>query len=83
LEQTGQEIIINGVREAATTAYLRLTMPFNITGLPSVSFPCGFSEQGLPIGLQIAGRPFEEATVLRIAHAYQQLTDWHRRDISR
>jgi aspartyl-tRNA(Asn)/glutamyl-tRNA(Gln) amidotransferase subunit A len=81
LEQTGQEISIDGIRESATTAYLRLTMPFNITGLPSVSVPCGFSGQGLPIGLQIAGRPFEEATVLRIAHAYQQLTDWHRREI--
>jgi Asp-tRNAAsn/Glu-tRNAGln amidotransferase A subunit and related amidases len=81
LEQVGQEIIIDGQRENATEAYLRLTMPFNITGLPDVSLPCGFNEHGLPIGLQIVGRPFEEATILRIANAYQQLTDWHRRPL--
>jgi aspartyl-tRNA(Asn)/glutamyl-tRNA(Gln) amidotransferase subunit A len=56
-------------------------MPFNLAGLPAISFPCGFSSDGLPLGLQVAGKPFEEATVLRIAHAYQQLTDWHRRAI--
>ncbi len=79
-EQAGKDIEIEGVTENATTAYLRLTMPFNLTGLPAVSCPCGFNADGLPIGLQIAGKPFEEATVLRIAHAYQQLTDWHRRE---
>ncbi|GCE10961.1 amidase [Tengunoibacter tsumagoiensis] len=79
-ELAGTEIEIDGVRENATTAYLRLTMPFNLTGLPAISFPCGFSSDGLPIGLQVAGKPFEEATILRIAHAYQQLTDWHRRE---
>ena len=81
LEQAAQDIEIDGVVENATSAYLRLTMPFNLTGLPTVSFPGGFTTDGLPIGLQIAGKPFEEATVLRIAHAYQQLTDWHRRDL--
>ncbi|MBV9616571.1 MAG: hypothetical protein JO031_14045 [Ktedonobacteraceae bacterium] len=55
-----------------------MTMPFNLSGLPAISCPCGFTSDRLPIGLQIAGKPFEEATVLRIAHAYQQLTDWHR-----
>jgi aspartyl-tRNA(Asn)/glutamyl-tRNA(Gln) amidotransferase subunit A len=77
LEQTAQDIEIDGVTENATTALLRLTMPFNLSGLPAVSCPCGFASNGLPIGLQIAGKPFEEATVLRIAYAYQQLTDWH------
>lgn len=76
----GEEIEIAGVIENATTALLRLTMPFNISGLPSVSFPCGFTADGMPMGLQVAGKPFEEATVLRIAHAYQQLTDWHRKE---
>jgi len=80
LAQTAQDIEVDGVIENATTALLRLTMPFNLSGLPAVSCPCGFSSNGLPIGLQIAGKPFEEATVLRIAHAYQQLTDWHRRE---
>jgi aspartyl-tRNA(Asn)/glutamyl-tRNA(Gln) amidotransferase subunit A len=41
--------------------------------------PCGFSPTGLPLSLQIAGRPFEEALVLRAGHAYQQATDWHTR----
>jgi aspartyl-tRNA(Asn)/glutamyl-tRNA(Gln) amidotransferase subunit A len=81
IEQAGQDIEIDGVIENATVAYLRITMPFNLSGLPAISFPCGFSSQGLPIGLQVAGKPFEEATVLRVAHAYQQLTDWHKREI--
>jgi aspartyl-tRNA(Asn)/glutamyl-tRNA(Gln) amidotransferase subunit A len=41
--------------------------------------PCGFSEGGLPLSLQLAGRPFDEATVLRAGHAYEQATEWHRR----
>jgi aspartyl-tRNA(Asn)/glutamyl-tRNA(Gln) amidotransferase subunit A len=44
-----------------------------------ISIPCGFSKEGMPIGLQIAGRLFSEATVLALAHAYQQETDWHKR----
>ena len=75
-----QDIEIDGVTQNASTAFLRLTMPFNLAGLPAASLPCGFTTDGLPVGLQIAGKPFEEATVLRIAHAYQQLTDWHRRE---
>ncbi len=78
-KQAGTDIEIDGVVENATIAYLRLTMPFNLSGLPSVSFPCGFNTHNLPIGLQAVGKPFEEATVLRIVHAYQQLTDWHRK----
>lgn len=80
--QAGQDIVIDGVIENATTALLRLTMPFNLSGLPAVSLPCGFSSQGLPLGMQIVGKAFEEATALRIAHAYQQLTDWHRKEPS-
>jgi aspartyl-tRNA(Asn)/glutamyl-tRNA(Gln) amidotransferase subunit A len=55
------------------------TRPFNLTGQPALSIPCGFSRAGLPIGLQIAGRPFDEATVLRLGHAYESATDWHTR----
>ncbi len=55
------------------------TNVFNLTGLPAMSVPCGFSATGLPIGLQIAGRPFDEPTVLRLGHMYQQATDWHTR----
>jgi len=80
VEDAHQNIQIDGVTENATIALLRLTMPFNLAGLPAISLPCGFSTAGLPIGLQLAGKPFEESMILRIAHAYQQLTDWHRRE---
>ena len=53
--------------------------PFNLTGLPALALPCGFSSAGLPLSLQLAGRPFDEATVLRAGHAYEQATEWHRR----
>jgi aspartyl-tRNA(Asn)/glutamyl-tRNA(Gln) amidotransferase subunit A len=53
--------------------------PFNITGSPTLALPCGFSASGLPLSLQLAGRPFEEATVLRVGHAYEQATSWHTR----
>jgi aspartyl-tRNA(Asn)/glutamyl-tRNA(Gln) amidotransferase subunit A len=52
---------------------------WNLTGQPAASVCCGFTDAGLPIGMQIVGKPFEEATVLRVADAYQQLTDWHTR----
>jgi aspartyl-tRNA(Asn)/glutamyl-tRNA(Gln) amidotransferase subunit A len=57
-----------------------VTMPFSVGGLPALAIPCGFSKaEGLPLSLQIAAAPFAEALVLRIAHAYQQATDWHQR----
>jgi aspartyl-tRNA(Asn)/glutamyl-tRNA(Gln) amidotransferase subunit A len=80
IEQIDQDISIDGITENATVALLSLTMPFNLAGLPAISFPCGFTATGLPIGLQVVGKPFEEAMILRIAHAYQQLTDWHTRN---
>jgi len=55
----------------------RLTLPFNLSGLPACTIPCGISPDGLPIGLQIIGKPFDEATVLRVAHAYERVTNWH------
>ena len=57
----------------------RNTSAFDIYGLPAISVPCGFTASGLPIGLQIAGAPFAEATVLALARAYEQATEWHRR----
>jgi aspartyl-tRNA(Asn)/glutamyl-tRNA(Gln) amidotransferase subunit A len=69
-----------GNRQMSTReALLRPMRPFNLTGLPAMSVPCGFTAMGLPIGLQLAGQPFDEVTVLRVAHAYEQHTDWHRR----
>ncbi len=57
-----------------------ITMPFSVGGLPALAIPCGFSRaEGLPLSLQIAAAPMAEPTVLRIAHAYQQATDWHHR----
>ncbi len=55
------------------------TISVNLAALPAISIPCGFSSRGLPIGLQLIGRAFDEATLLRAAHAYEQATDWHRR----
>jgi len=54
------------------------TLPINIAGVPAVSVPAGFAG-GLPIGMQIIGKPFDEETILKTAHAYQQATDWHKR----
>ncbi|MCH8813915.1 MAG: amidase [Chloroflexi bacterium] len=66
--------------ELSTTFNLiRLTNPLNLLGTPCVSLPCGFTKAGLPIGLQLVGRWFDEATVLRAAFAYEQATDWHKR----
>ena len=58
---------------------LRNTRPFNTLGLPTVSVPCGFTSDGLPVGLQITGAAGDEASVLALAHAYEQATDWHTR----
>ncbi|WP_018932387.1 Asp-tRNA(Asn)/Glu-tRNA(Gln) amidotransferase subunit GatA [Gracilibacillus lacisalsi] len=56
-----------------------LTTPVNLAGLPGMSIPCGFSSEGLPIGLQIIGRHFDEATIYRTAYAYEQATDHHKK----
>ena len=58
---------------------ISFTGPFNLAGTPALSVPCGFSAAGMPMGLQIVGRPFAEETVLRVAHAYEQATEWHNR----
>jgi aspartyl-tRNA(Asn)/glutamyl-tRNA(Gln) amidotransferase subunit A len=55
-----------------------VTMPFSVGGLPAVSVPCGFSREGLPLAIQLAARPFAEGTVLKVAHAYEQATLWHK-----
>jgi aspartyl-tRNA(Asn)/glutamyl-tRNA(Gln) amidotransferase subunit A len=55
------------------------TVSANLAGLPAISVPCGFTSSGLPIGMQLTGRPFDEATLLRIADAYERDTAWHNR----
>ena len=59
--------------------FARLTRPFNGLGLPALTVPCGFSEAGLPLAFQIVGRPFGEATVLRVGRAYEEAAGWERR----
>jgi Asp-tRNA(Asn)/Glu-tRNA(Gln) amidotransferase A subunit family amidase len=60
-------------------ASLRFTAPWNLLGLPAVTVPCGFTRGGLPVSIQIVGRAFDDATVLRLARAYERVTDWHAR----
>jgi aspartyl-tRNA(Asn)/glutamyl-tRNA(Gln) amidotransferase subunit A len=62
-----------------TTRTVRNTAPFNLYGWPTISVPCGFTRAGLPIGLQISGPTGADASVLRLARAYEQVTDWHSR----
>jgi aspartyl-tRNA(Asn)/glutamyl-tRNA(Gln) amidotransferase subunit A len=68
---------LSGEGETALSAFLHHCFVGNVVGFPALSFPCGFSSTRLPIGFQVYGRPFEEATLFRVAHAYQQVTDWH------
>ena len=76
----GEPTVHIGGKEVVVAAHIaRATRPFNMTGLPAISVPCGFTPDGLPIGLQIVGRPFEETTVLRLAYAYERSTPWHER----
>ncbi|MCH8113217.1 MAG: hypothetical protein IH905_14915, partial [Proteobacteria bacterium] len=76
---TDEQVTVGGQETTAREALLRQTRIFNLGGLPAITLPCGFSAGGLPIGLQLAGKPFDDATVLRAARAYQQATDWHLR----
>jgi aspartyl-tRNA(Asn)/glutamyl-tRNA(Gln) amidotransferase subunit A len=76
----GAKRVASGGREVLVRPALsRLTRLANVTGLPSISVPCGFSADGLPIGLQLTARAFGEAMVLRVAHAYERATAWSRR----
>ncbi len=65
--------------EAVRAANNRLCRPFSLLGWPAIALPCGFSSEGMPISLQIVGRPFAEDVILRVAHAYEQATEWHTR----
>jgi len=67
------------IGESADLVSTRFTYPFNVTGLPSLALPCGFDQQGLPIGMQIAAPAWHEALTLRAGNAYQQATEWHTR----
>jgi aspartyl-tRNA(Asn)/glutamyl-tRNA(Gln) amidotransferase subunit A len=76
----GEELVAVGSAKVSTgAAFASNTMPFNVAGLPTLALPCGFDATGLPISFQLAGRPFDEVTVLRAGHAYEQATEWHAR----
>ena len=70
---------VGDAEESALAATWRLTYPYNLTGMPAISLPCGFDRDGLPIGLQIAARPLGEATLLRAAAAYEAAHEWKER----
>lgn len=75
-----QEVVrIGDLQVDVRGALIRFTSPINITGLPVLSIPCGMTLAGLPVGLQLIGRPFDEATVLKLGHAYEQATEWHKK----
>jgi len=76
-EKGQASVITGGVEESPLAASWRLTYPYNLTGMPAISVPCGFDSRGLPIGLQIAGKMFDEATILRVAHAYESTHRWN------
>jgi aspartyl-tRNA(Asn)/glutamyl-tRNA(Gln) amidotransferase subunit A len=69
----------NGETHAAPPEMTRFTYPFNVSGFPALSVPCGFDYQGLPIGLQLASGPWREALLLQVGHAFQRATEWHTR----
>jgi len=76
--RVGEEWVQSGnLREYVIDAFLRFNIPYDLTGFPAISVPCGFGSTGLPIGLQIAGKAFDETTILRAAHACEQSTEWH------
>ena len=71
-----EEFAYPGGEEPVISSFVRTTAPFNLTGQPALSVPCGFTDDVLPLGLQVVGRPFAEDMVLRIGNAYEQATDW-------
>jgi len=74
-----REVEMGTTRLGVIAALTQYTRPFNLNGFPAISVPCGFTKGGLPVGLQLAGKPFDEEDVLRAAHAFEGATEWHKR----
>ncbi len=72
-------VIENGVEEDMLSAIMQYTGVPSLTGLPALAVPCGFDADGLPVGMQLIGKPFDEATLFRVGAAYQTLTDFHKK----
>ena len=77
IEADGQRI---NLQDRAGNFLTRYTIPFNVTGLPTISICCGFSSSGLPIGMQISAPPFQEGTVFQVADAYEKVAEWYKRN---
>jgi aspartyl-tRNA(Asn)/glutamyl-tRNA(Gln) amidotransferase subunit A len=73
------EVDIAGTRVGVRPALVGMSRPANLTGHPAISVPCGFTREGLPIGLQLIGRAFDESKLLRIALLHERLHDWRDR----
>ena len=67
------------LQDARGNFFTLCTIPFNITGLPALSICCGFSPSGLPLGMQMVGKPFEEGTILQVCDAYEKAAQWFKR----
>ena len=76
IEADGKRV---NLQDRAGNFLTRYTIPFNVTGLPTISICCGFSSSSLPIGMQIAAPPFQEGTLFRVAHAYERAAGWYKR----
>jgi aspartyl-tRNA(Asn)/glutamyl-tRNA(Gln) amidotransferase subunit A len=74
-----ETVMIDGEETGLRAAIVGHCRPANFTGLPAISVPCGFTREGLPVGMQLIGRAFDEATLLRIAYSYEQANDWRAR----
>ncbi len=75
--RVGENMVqIGESRESALAASWRLTYPWNLTGFPALSVPCGYDKKGLPVGLQLAAAPFKEADLFRLAYAYEEKAGW-------
>ena len=75
----GETAVRQASGDVMSRELVRITRLFNANGLPAISVPCGFSAEGLPIGLQLQAPPLEEDRLLRAAHMFQKATDWHTR----
>ncbi len=73
-----ERVRVGDGEETVRGALVRLNRPANFTGLPAMSVPCGFTNEGLPVGLQLIGRAFDEGTLLGIARSYEEVHDWRR-----
>ncbi|MGH7826618.1 MAG: amidase [Candidatus Binatia bacterium] len=76
IEADGKRI---NLQDRAGNFLTRYTIPFNVTGLPTISICCGFSSSGLPIGMQISAPPFQEGVLFQVAHAYERAAEWYKR----